>query len=295
MCTLARLASADGEPAPAPLLSDSDRARAHEAYEQGKAAFEARDYLRAAKLFLDAYRLAPRHDPLWNAARALDLGGEPARAANLYSRYLDEAPPEAKDRDRATAARKELAARLGRLEVQARGVTDVRLDGAPLEGTSVYVAPGEHVVVGRAGEAEVRARPTVAAGEAAGVVLEPPAAAPPQVAATVPPPRGARVLPRGVVWIGAGVTAVLAGVTVASGVDTLAAKRRYDAAPSGGLLDDGRAKETRTNALFWSSLAAGALTGVAAIWLVDWSAGASPARVRARLGPTAATLEGTFW
>ncbi len=294
-------------PAPtAPTSGEADRAAAHEAYEQGKAAFAARDFLRAGQLFLDAYARAPHHDPLWNAARAFDLGGEAARAANLYTRYLEVAPPDGLDRDRATAARKELATRLGRLDVVARGVDAVKVDGVAIEGTTTYVAPGDHVVTGRARDGasrDVRAQIKVAAGASASVVLEPPppAAPPPpppsssSTAATMPvraEPRGPRVLPSSVVWIGAGLTAALGVVTVVSGLDTLDAKHRYDTAPTGSLLDSGRAKETRTNVLFWSTIGVGTLTGIAARFFVDWLS--SGTAVRAQLGPMSARIEGTF-
>src|SRR5579885_488281 len=49
--------------------TEESRKIAHASYEQGKAAFEAHDYLRAGKLFLEAYARVPHHDPLWNAAR----------------------------------------------------------------------------------------------------------------------------------------------------------------------------------------------------------------------------------
>jgi hypothetical protein len=279
--TIARTAGA--EP------TDDSRKVAHEAYEQGKAAFLAHDYLRAGKLFLEAYARVPHHDPLWNAARAFELGGDRARAANLYARYLDEAPPAARDRDRATAAKKDLAAELGRIDILARGVTDVRIDGDPAPGASVYVEPGEHALLARAGNAEVRAVRVVGAGAALSVVLEPaPPPAAPAPTPSPPPQRGTRVLPPALVYVGAGVTAVGLGATIASGVDTLNAKRHYDAAPSSDLLDSGRSKETRTNVLFWTTIGLAAITGACAIWLVEWRAG--DARVRASIGG----LEGAF-
>jgi tetratricopeptide (TPR) repeat protein len=275
---------------PAPPVADP-RQVAHEAYEAGKAAFEARDYLRAADLFLKAYHHAPHYDPLWNAARSLELAGERARAANLYSRYLDEAPPDARDRDRATAARRELAAALGRLDIQtAPGMTDVMVDFQPVDRTSLYVDPGDHIVHARWGQAGVDQVQTVAAGETASVVLAVPqpigdarTGLPGQVLKRLPPAeseRGARVLPPVVVIVGAGLAAVGAGFTIGSAVDTLSAKRQYESAPSNSLLQDGQSKQNLTNALFWTTVGVGVVTGVLAVAFVDWH----PRRTRRSVG-----------
>jgi hypothetical protein len=96
------------------------------------------------------------------------------------------------------------------------------------------------------------------------------------------------VLPPVAAFVGAGLTAVATTVTIVSGLDTLNAKHQYDVTPSSGLLGDGRAKETRTNALFWTTLALGALTGVAAIWFVDWRSGTTTVRA------SAGSIEGVF-
>jgi len=55
----------------------------------------------------------------------------------------------------------------------------------------------------------------------------------------------------------------VSGVTVWSGLDTLAARRDFDAAPTYEKLYDGRAKQLRTNVLLGASLGLGALTGAA--------------------------------
>jgi hypothetical protein len=287
------LARAQPAPEPSPQgIGDEERRAAHVAYEEGKSAFEAHDYARAARLFLEAYAHAPHHDSLWNAGRSYELAGEAVRAANLYARYLDEAPPGARDRDRATASRKELATRLGRVEIHARGVEDSRIDGEPVQGGSAYVEPGQHVVTGRANGREVRRPFTVGPGEVASVVLEPA----PELAAQAPAPagaapRGIRIFPPAVAYGGAALTLVASAATIASGVDTLNAKQRYESSASTELLDSGRSKETRTNVLFWTTVGLGVLTGVAAIWLVDWQP--TPA-VRAAVLPGAARVEAVF-
>ena len=292
---------ADAQPAPtappssgaSPSIDDSRRL-AHERYDQGKAAFAAGDYLSAARLFLETYHLAPHHDPLWNAARAYELAGEPVRAANLYTLFLDVAPQDARDRDRAIALRKELASKLGRIDILGNPVGLV-VDREPAALPTVYVAPGDHVVRGGVNGREVERTVTVAAGATLSVALlmdqlPPPAVVPREAAPPHAEGRG-RPLPTAVFYVGAGLTAIGVGLTIASGVDTLNAKAAYDRAPSGSLLSDGNYKQDRTNTLFWATLGVGVATGALAIFLVDWG---HRARVEAALGPGSLRVGGSF-
>jgi hypothetical protein len=286
--TIAGAETTQVEPPSATSPSSDDRRRmAHERYDEGKAAFAAGDYLLAARLFMETYRLAPHHDPLWNAARAYELGGEPVRAANLYTLYLDVAPSDARDRDRATALRKDLAVRLGRMDLLG-GATGLTVDGEPAATATIYVAPGDHMVRGIISGKEVERSVTMAAGSTLSVALTLPREAPPP---RVEPERHRRPLPTPVFYVGAGLTAIGAGLTVASGVDTENTKTAYDHAPSSSLLSDGNSKQDRTNILFWTTLGLGVTTGALAIFLVDWG---HTARVQAALDPGAVRLVGAF-
>jgi tetratricopeptide (TPR) repeat protein len=271
---------AQGEPAaPAasPAPSADERQVAHEAYGQGKAAFEAGDYLRAARLFLDAYRHAPHHDALWNAARAYELAGEKARAANLYSQYLATAPADARDRDRATAARKELSVSLGRLDIHGYA-TDIRVDDVPVDGASVYVEPGQHLIRGRAGNGSVERVESVQAGAVASVVLEGTAPAPPSPrVAPVPLPRpvapvepSRKPLSRYFFYGGLALTAVAGGLTIGSGIDALNAESTFQNVPTNANHAEGEYKESRTNVLFWITAGLAVATTGVALFLVDW-------------------------
>jgi hypothetical protein len=309
---VAHLAAA---PAPAraeePTPPADARAAATRAFEEGERAFRAGDFAGAAASFEAAYRAAPHAAPLWNAARAWHRAGEIPRAANLYARYLREAPPDAPDRDAAGAALAQIAPRLARIDVVAPDARELRVDDQPLEGASVYVYPGDHVISGAIGDRTVLRTEAIRAGEVRSVALvaEPPPAAPAAPAATplappaAPPPSAAgpgpravtpdapapgpsRPLPPAAVIIGAAAAAIGAGVTVWSGLDTLAARDAFDAAPTQDNLDAGRAKQLRTNALLGVTIGLGALTGAAAIWLVDWGDRAPPApAARQRLRP----------
>ena len=236
-------------PAGASGPTEEDRRAAHDQYEQGKAAFEAGDYLRAAPLFLGAYRLAPHHDPLWNAARAYELAGKKVRAANLYTLYLEIAPVDARDRDRATSARRELGGGLGRLEVHGHA-KDLRVDDEPTSGTTIFVAPGQHIVRGTVSDKPVESIVTVSSGATLSVALEASASpsatgspktsdATPSTAAPARGSSGGRPLSPGVVYVGAGLTLASTGLMIASGIDTLNAKSQVGGANSGQLVSDG--------------------------------------------------------
>ncbi|XYH98549.1 hypothetical protein ACMHYB_01945 [Sorangium sp. So ce1128] len=313
----------ESAPVEAPPRPGDARAAAR-AFEEGERAFRAGDFALAAAAFEAAYRAAPHVSPLWNAARSWHRAGEAVRAANLYARYLREAPPDAPDRDAAGAALGQIAPRLGRIDVYAPDARDVRVDDVPVEGASVYVNPGSHVVAGEVDAQVLRRTEVIGAGEVRSVALvaatprepatalqEPRAPRPQAAAPAAPratpaaaapsaavPPASSRLIPAAVI-VGAAATALGAGLTVASGLDTLAARDAFDAAPTEENLVAGRSKQRRTNVLLGASIGLGVLTGAAAIWLVDWGtppAPPSPARpaLALSLGPARITLGGVF-
>jgi hypothetical protein len=264
------------------------------AFLEGEKAFEHGDYLDAARAFEAAYRASPHPDVLWNAARAWDHAGEPARAANLYARYLEEAPAGARDRDSAIQDLARLSAKLGRLDVVATGLGDVGVDDQPLRGARLYVTPGAHVVRGRAGDRAVVKTVTVAAGDAVSVALvdpppaEPEKAAPPPTVILVPvatpapaqPPRLLSRWQRVTVAAGAALTAASGAALIWSGVDTLQARSAFDHEATPQALDDGRARQARTNVLIGTTAGLGALTVGATIVF----AALGRAEVQARAG-----------
>jgi len=282
-----------------------DKARAASEFAEGQRAFKAGDFRRAAESFEAAYRDAPHYSPLWNAARSWEKSGEPARAANLYARYLREAPPNARDRDNATQALKALAPKLGHLEVHAPGFDALTVDEAEIEDASIYVNPGEHAVAAQYGGRPVHKSVTVRAGEVIATTLEPPAEPTPAPAsdaqpehadatARIEPPRAEGWSPA-VVAVGAGLTAVGIGLTLWSGIDTSHQKTAFDSSHTQSDLDAGRNKETRTNVFLGATIGVAALTGIAAAVLVDWKGGKgerSAPRVGVGLGSV--RVEGTF-
>jgi hypothetical protein len=285
------------------------RKEAARRYAEGTHAFDAGDFTRAGEAFDAAYRLAPHPDALWNAARAWHRAGELARAANLYARYLREAPRDAPDRPSALAAQKQLASKLGRIEIHAEdGVEDVRVDGVPVESPVLYVVPGVHALRGRSAQGEIERQVTLEAGGEVSVLVAPPPSPPPTAPsppATTPPaaaqpaatPAIAAPSRHGwspaVVWVEAGVTLAVVGVTLWSGLDTLSTLHTYDARPTQGTLDSGRSQEVRTNVLLGASIGLAAVTGLTALLLVDWRGPRGDAVV-VRLGPGSVIVRGSF-
>jgi tetratricopeptide (TPR) repeat protein len=274
----------------------ANRAEAAARFEEGKSAFDAGDFRRAAESFEAAYRLAPNADVLWNAARAWQRAGEAAHAATLYSRYLRDAPPAAADRGTATAQLAALSPKLARIEVHGDAIAELRLDDAASEDRVLYVSRGTHVVSATVGGKPVRRKAQVEAGDVVSVVFEPEgsetgvSASLPNSARNVVPPaevgertgRGTSSHKTWSPWVfvgGAAFTSVVLGFTIASGVDTDNALNAFDAKSTPSLLSSGQAKQLRTNILLGSSIALGAATAAVGIWLVDWHSGGQRVQV----------------
>ena len=250
---------------------EADRTAARH-FTDGQKAFTVGDYAHAGDEFEAAYRDKPHHAPLWNAARSWQRAGEDVRAANLYARYLREAPPDAPDRDQATTALRALASRMGRIEPHASGVDKLKLDGKDVDAPAVYVAPGEHVAEANDKGTSVRKIVSVRAGEQVSVTLAPvpapPMPGPPRKDEPVTPAR--RPLPPLVTVIGGVLTVAAGGFTIASGLDT---QKQRDAFPDDRTqdrLDDAFASQTRTNVLLGTTIGLAVITGVIAIFFTDW-------------------------
>lgn len=298
---------ARGEP------SDRERKAAQASFQEAQKAFKAGDFRHAAEKFDEAYKRAPHHAPLWNAGRAWHRAGELTRAANIYAKYLREAPPKAPDRNRAIVALKEVQAKLGRIDVHATDVSEVTVDGEPFEGEGVYVIPGAHVVEGKTtndSHEPVRVPQSVAAGETVSVALvppkPPPAPAPVPVVAVVPAPPAAQPSPpttqassSGIspayFVVGTVLTLAAGGVTVWSGLDVSSKKKEYlDGEQTQAKYDAGKSAELRTNVLLGVTGGLAVLTAVTGLFLVDWRGEGGKERLTARLGPGQLAFEGTF-
>lgn len=292
-------ATAQEAPAPVPAPAPSSTAGAEDVarlrFEEGTRAFDAGDFVAAARLFLEAYAAVPHHAALWNAARAQRRAGELAPAANLYARYLREAPAGTPDRDRAIADLRALEPQLGRIQIVAPGATGIAVDGAAIDDATVWVTPGAHLVSGRVGGESRTLEVQVAPGGAVSVALTPPAAPPTAPAQPVaPPPRAAAGAPRATpgttddggwpAWVFlpfAGATVITGGFLIASGVDTENLHDELDASgnTSRYAYDNGFFAMHRTNWLIAITAGLGAITVGVGLFAIDWNGEAPGGRV----------------
>ena len=306
---------AAAQPQSAPGAAAPDRKAAREKFQEGEQAFAAGEYARAGSAFEAAHRLAPHPSALWNAARAWHRAGDAARAANLYGRYLRESPPDASDRPAAGAAFAELSGKVGRVEVSGRELTEIRVDEQPIDGTSTYVNPGTHLVRARSAgrdvsklvTAEVGAVVQVTLGEDHGAGTPPaPASSTPATPTTTPTAAPASTSKDAavrterdgwspiVVIVGGGATLFAASWTVWSGLDTLQQKKTFDEERSQANLDEGKKRQFRTNLLIGTTAVLGTLTGLAALFLVDWGGSKSAPKAQVGVGPGSVSVRGSF-
>lgn len=294
---------APGVPAPpaAPREGDTatnaeaDEKAAGKSFAEGMKAFDAGEFLRAAEAFEAAYAKKPHPSPLWNAARAWQRAGEPARAANAYAHFLRESPP---SKDRTTAAKEleRLGLKLGVFDVHADGAREITVDGLRTADAKVYVTPGSHSLEASFATGTSRVVDTVNAGDVRTVTLT---SETPKSQVTPPPSderTGGKPFSPALVIAGGALTAVGAGLAVASGVDTLAARGTFDSDPSPANLASGRDKQVRTNVAIGVAGGLAVLTTVAAVFLVDWSGPkkAATGTIRFGVGPASAAIGGSF-
>jgi hypothetical protein len=266
------------------------KAKAAKTFRAAEAAFRRGDFRAAAEGFEAAYGIAPHPFALWNAVIAWDKAGEHARAANRCEAFLREAAADDRNRPDAEQLLGRLAASLAKIDVQADGGREITLDGAPIERGKRFVEPGDHVVGASFDAGTVTRAVRVAAGATERLALAPGGEVAPSKAPTVGPSEGASDAPGahdkplGKAWffVGLGVTAALGGATIASGVDTNAAASAFHDHPTEAGLDEGRGKQTRTNALLVATSVGAFATAAIGVFAVRWSSAPSRAGRRAR-------------
>jgi len=282
----------------------ADKAAATSDVHKATAAMNSKRFRAAAELFESAFRRVPDPKSLFGAASCWQKNGDLVRAANGYARYLKEAPEKATSRDKAKKELDALSAKVGQLAIKAEGASQVSLDGEALAlplAAIVYVSAGAHELEARFGDKTAVLSTTTALGTVSNVVLVvPPEAkapapvviAPARVDPPAPEPRR-KPLPPLVVYVGAGAAVVAGGLTVLSALDTTNQKETFDAARSQENLDAGKDKQLRTNILLAVTGGITVLTGVAAIFLVDWK-GRAGENVKVGAGPGSLVLRSTF-
>lgn len=73
-------------------VTETGKEGASKWFERAQKAYLAKDFRKAYDAFMRAYRLLQAPEFLYNAAAALELGGDPDAAIAMYERYLTEAP-----------------------------------------------------------------------------------------------------------------------------------------------------------------------------------------------------------
>lgn len=134
--------------------SSEPAAEAVDRYREARAAFDAGEYERAIRLFVEADRLAPSAALSFNIARSYEKLGNGARALEHYRHYLRREPGGAGAK-RAAARVKELEGELERRGVQQVTVNStpagaqVAIDERPLGATpwTGELSPGNHTLV----------------------------------------------------------------------------------------------------------------------------------------------------
>lgn len=286
VCAAALLGSVTAAPARAagdtPAIDKATRARAAARFREGERAFRRHDYAAAADAFDEAYKIAPHPAALFNAAQAYEKAGELARAANLCARYLDKAPEHDKRRPKANKLLADLVPKLGRIQIDAGSGEDVQIDSKPVDLDVTYVDPGDHVVAASFDGKPVKRHVNVVAGSLEHVLLEAPRekqgpvpqASPVSMADSDVEHDAAHKTAHGLApaffYTGVAATVVLGGVTVWSGLDTNSARSDYDQHPTQQGLDDGLAKEHRTNILLGATAVVGVATAVVGLFATNW-------------------------
>lgn len=301
--------------------ADTNRALAADAYDAALAHYNRAEYVKAARLFLEADTLHPSAEALGNAIASARKANEHLLVAQaaLRARARGAEAPElaARAREALTEAEKYLA----RLDLScAPRACSLALDGEPADAGRHYVNPGSHQVVARLGNQSETESLNTSAGATYRVHLElEPGAAPsapssaqaerspaagqrpdptPGAPATDPEPAPAHdqsarpALPPVAFYTALAVTGVAAGVTTWSGLDALKKKRElpetYSSAQRRAVLSSAR----RTDILLAGTAVLAAATAYIGWQLVDFDSGSMS--VRASLTAGGLRASGTF-
>jgi len=296
--TAAHAQDASSEPSPAQVRV------AAEAFDKGREAYKAEEYVEAAEQFEKADSNAPAAAALELAIRARDKAGELDRAATLMALALKRYPDDANLLKIAGDLSKRASATLFELTANCDSPCELTVGGKLVHGAPdtermLYIQPGKLTV--RAGWADNRSdskQVEAVAGDKGQVDFVAPtshAAASMAKEPVEPEPEPAPVEPArdagnkkgwspAVFYIGAGLTAVLGGVTIWSGIDTInnPGKAKVAQACDAGLEPDcndlynqGKSHQTRTNVLIGATSVVGVATVLIGVLATDWGGGKS--------------------
>jgi len=284
---------------------------AAEAFDKGREAYKAEDYVEAAEQFEKADSNAPSPAALELAIRARDKAGELDRASTLMSLALKRHPDDENLLKIASDLSKRARATLYELTTNCDSPCDLTVGGKSVHGAPdtqrlLYILPGTLTVragwsdnrsdskqvqaeAGGKGEVTFVAPSTPAAKNMAEEPTEPVAAAPAPA-----PPSGDAADKKSSGWspmvfyVGAGLTAVLGGITVWSGLDTVnnpgTDRVKNECGTQGescALYQEGLSKQRRTNVLIGVTAGVGVGTLLVGLLATDWGGSKKPAEDKA--------------
>lgn len=296
---------------------------AAEAFDKGREAYKAEEYVDAAEQFEKADNNAPSPAAIELAIRSRDKAGELDRAATLASLALKRHPDDQNLLRLAGDLAKRARPTLFELTASCDQPCDLTVNGKLVHGAPdtqrlLYVAPGNLTV--RAGWSDNRSESKqiqAQAGSQGELSFSAPAVPtaataakePTEPAETEPTSSGNPQKDEGepkksggwsptVFYVGAGLTAVLGGVTVWSGIDTVNNPGADRVKKECGdlmqredceLYKEGLSKQRRTNVLIGVTAGVGVGTALVGLLLTDWSGGKSEAdKAAKRLRPSVA-------
>ena len=304
---------AAAEPTPAQVRA------AAEAFDRGREAYKAEEYVEAAEQFEKADSSAPSSAAIELAIRARDKAGEIDRAATLLALALKRHPGDQNLTKLGSDLDRRVRADLFQLNATCDTPCDLTVGGKIVHGPpdtqrTLFVLPGALTVLAGWSDNRSEAKQIQAekggSGELAFVTpptpggqnmaKEPTDSAPPPVAdPDATKDEGALKKTSGwpptIFFVGAGLTAVAGGITVWSGIDTVnnpgADKVKDECGTQGescALYQEGLSKQRRTNILIGVTAGLGVATLLVGVLATDWSGGKSasaPAEAVERLRP----------
>ncbi|MGE3674889.1 MAG: hypothetical protein AB7K71_34800 [Polyangiaceae bacterium] len=307
------LIAAVTQPAFAQATDDCDltpRECGRRAFDSGVEAFKKEDYPAALEQFRRAYDVQQHPIVVFNLALAEAKMNLPLEAMEHFEQLIADPAADAELKTRAKSELELAQGLVASVSVEflgsGKGSRSIELQvgdqSSKSDAPTIRVNPGKyHVSVSVDGKEVVSRDLELAPSERfrlavdqTGAVTSPEDSPPRDV-----PPEQQGLSP---VWayVGAGLTVVLGGLTLWSGLDTQSAVQDFDqreASLSEGeaqaLLDDGHAKETRTNILIGATSVVGVTTLVLAAFFVDWGGRKHPEQAFVTGPVVGAALDGS--
>lgn len=295
---LAHAVEEASEPTPAQVRS------AAEAFDRGREAYKAEEFVEAAEQFESADANAPSAAALELAIRARDKAGQLDRAATLAALALARHPEDPSIQKIAPGIVQRAKAELYELDSKCDDPCDLTVGGKIAPGRratehTLFLGPGKYVVrAGWSGDRSASKSIEAARGASGTLEFQTPMASPEAApkspvdpGPSVNPPSDAGTshrgsgLPTPVFWVGLGLTAVMGGVSIWSGIDTqnnpgqgkvrdACQARREDCQT---LYQQGLDNQHRTNLLLGVTAGLGVATAVIGAFFTDFGSSKAPA------------------